>query len=105
MLAGLVPCNLGCCLPSYMGRSPLCLSTLLGLGTSHSPLNGVPPFPLLCYWAVLSPVLSLSVSTLNQGLAEKLFAYHLYPGPSPLSKSPLDLRGKVMVTVPLLSPT
>lgn len=76
MLARLVPCNLGC-RPSYMGCSPLYLSTLLGPGPSPPPLNGVPPSPLLRYWTVLSPVLSLSVSTLNQGLAEQLFVYHL----------------------------
>lgn len=105
MLARLVPCNLGCCLPSYMGCSPLCLSTLPGPGPCPPPLNGVPPFPLPCYRTELSSVLCLSVSTLNQGSAEKLSAYHLYPGPSPLSESPLDLRGKVVVTVPLQSPT
>lgn len=81
------------------------VSTHLGPGPSPPPLNGVPPFPLPCYWTVLSSVLCLSISTLNQGSAEELFAYHLYPGLPPVSESPLDLRGKVVVTVPLLSPT
>lgn len=57
------------------------------------------------YWTELNSLPQHLHSTLNQGSAEELFAYHLYPGPSPLSESPLDLRRKVVVTVPLLRPT
>lgn len=84
------------------------LSTLPDPSPRSPPLNGGPPFPFSC--PLLDRIKFSSLpqhlhSTLNQGSAEELFAYHLYPGPSPLSESPLDLRRKVVVTVPLLRPT